>query len=399
MGLKNDMLALELQNKFGVKLKPIFSSVTLLTLFLLVSFDIFLGAVKPLKFVHVAGTMLKDQDIVGCRIEQLLDKSSNFNSIILGDSTADDICVLPDVLKSVATLNNYSRYYYLNCAIGEDILKKNLSLPFALKNCSFGGSLISDQLLFVQNLLIHGNIPKIAFIMVVPRPFLDTTIDTKISPVQCYFDNRFKTVDFKADFLSSLDSWFSKFSNFYRTKSDYAVVMTSFFCSIFDRSANGSGQGLSKKNSLSFAGSEVSVNPRIAARPDWVLEESNHYKKAYAFNSKVYERQLECFDSMLSLLRKRNTSVVLVTLPLTNENLALLPVGFKKMFEKDMQKLVSKHNAFLFQLQEDRNFDKFDFLDNVHLNGEGGIKFWRALGEQLEKKSGLRESLVQSLGR
>ncbi|MBP7860913.1 DUF1574 family protein [bacterium] len=379
--------------------KPFYYSVFLLILFLLVSFDIFLGFAKPLKHVHVAGTMLKDQDIVGCRIEQLFDKSSHFNTIVLGDSTADDICVFPDVLRNGIGLNSYSRYYYLDCIVGESIIKKNLSLPVSLKNSSFGGSLVSDHLLFLQKLCIHGNPPKIAFIMVVPRPFLDTTIDTKISPVQCYFDNRFKTIEMKADIPYLIDSCLSKFSNFYRTRSDYATVCSAFGCSLFNRSVNGNGHGISQRNKLSLAGSEERVNPNVSARPDWILEETEHYKRAYAFESKTYDKQLNSFGTILTLLKERNIPTILVKMPLTEDNLKLLPDGFKKKFEKDLYSLVSKHGAYLFDFQEDKRFKKSDFLDNVHLNGNGAIKFWQVLANQMKEDSSLCANLAQSLNK
>lgn len=389
----------ENETTFGSQFKSIFSSVFILILFLLVVFDIFLGVAKPLKLVHVAGTMFKDQDIVGCRIEQLFDKSAQFNTIILGDSTADDICVFPDVLKNGIGLNSYSRYYYLDCKVGESILKEKLSLPLALKNCSFGGSLMSDQLLFLQKLFEHGNRPKIALIMVVPRPFTDTTIDTTISPVQCYFDNRFNKAKLKAGIPDLVDTGLSTYSNIYRTRSDYATLGSAFCCSLFDCSVNGNGQGISKRNKISLAGREERVNPSISARPDWISEEIIHYRKAYVYDSKTYETQLNSFDTMLGLLSEESIPTILVTMPLSEDNLKLLPVGFKSKFRKDIGGMISKHRAYFFDFQEDDLFNSPDFVDNVHLNGEGAIKFWHALSSRIQQDSSLRERLAKSLGK
>lgn len=360
--------------------------------------DIFIKEFRPLKFVHVAGLMLKDHDIVGCRVDQLLHKNSGVNTIVLGDSTADSACVYPDMCKFKVSLNSYSRYYYLDARFAQEQLRNDLKLPVSMRNLSFGGCLISDQLVMLKKLLKHGTPPKAALVMVVPRPFIDTTLDTKISPVSCYFENRFKELDKLKSLPEMAEYFLSRVSSIYRTRTDYNSVITAMACGIFNKAAAPKGHGgLNQENKVFMAGQEELINPYTKARPDWVKQEDAHYKKAYLFNNKTYAYQYACFEEMLSILKKNSITAVLVKMPLDYDNRKLLPSGFDQEFWQDIEQSAEQKGIAFIDMERDNRFDKNDFLDNVHLNGPGSIKFWQLLSGRISKDKELMLALSRSL--
>ncbi len=341
----------------------------------------------PLKFVYVEGTVLKDHDFVGCKVHKILTGSKFTNTIVLGDSTGDGICVYPDIVKLNLPLTSYSWYYYCDAKYASHVLQEKLKLPISIKNLSYSGSLMSDQTLLCSKLIEFGAKPKLAIITLVPRPFLDTTVNPNLSPVKNYFDNRFKNLSHAKNFRELFENLLISNSSIYRTRSDYATVLFSLGCNTLNRPLNSYQKtaGITQRNKVYISGSEEKINPSICSNRELINDDVCHYRKAYKFDSSVFDYQYQQFEQMLQILGKNDIQIVLVKLPLSKTNLDLLPSEYKDRFDFRLEQSATNYQVKLLDLQNDSRFDAADFIDSVHLNAKGSLKVWDILGETMRQ--------------
>lgn len=363
----------------------------------LISTELFLYIGRPLKFVHVQGTMLKDHDYVGSKINGLLANPLNNDSLVIGDSTADSLCSYADMSAYKTALTSDSKFGYLKARLAENLLQKELAVSLNIRNLYFGGCLISDQALMLEKLLERGNHPKLVFLTLVPRPFIDPTVDPKISPVNCFFENRYKGLENVKDFQSLAEHFLNTYSNIYRTHSDYKTILSSLACSNFNRPLNAyvqnGGTGINQKNKVFLSGTEEKIDPDQSGSPQSRQEEMSYYKKAYVFNEKVFNYQYQRFTDMVKLLSSKNINFILIKLPLGKTNLNLLDPEISQIINKKIQKSANKARVPLIDLQTDSRFNEDDFKDSVHLTGAGGIKVWHAIASEMKKYPEFQQKL------
>ncbi|MBP7860883.1 hypothetical protein KA183_04315 [bacterium] len=332
--------------------------------------------------------MLKDNDYVGLKINKLLANSNRVNSYVFGDSTADSLCSFADMSNYKVILNTVTRYDYNDAKFAQDQIGKQLELPLKIKNAYFGGCLISDQHLMLKKLLEAGNRPKVVFLTVVPRPFLDTTVEEKVSPVKCYFEHRHRNLSQVHDFVELIDYLLTSSSNIYRTRSDYATILSSLACTSFGRPLNSFSTtkiGITNKNKVSLVGDEKVIDPD--KNSDEVLSKFwiSHYKNAYLFDQKTYDFQISCFKEMLCLLKLQNIETIVIKLPLGEKNLALIPKETSSKWNEEINVFAHRYDAHVIDLQKDSRFSSQDFLDTVHLSGPGAIKTWLYIIDDIKK--------------
>lgn len=350
--------------------------------------EVFLYYGKPLKFVHVQGTMLKDNDYVGTKINSVLSSSNKNDALILGDSTADSLCCHADIHALKVKETSETRYNHITANFGNKIFQNELGLPVNFKNLYFGGCLISDQALMLSKLLDRGNVPKIAILTVVPRPFVDTTIDTKISPVVCFFNNRHSGLEHVKNFFDLVEYGLNSVSSIFRTHSDYATVLSSWACSTFNKPLNSyvadGKAGINSNNKVSIFGREEILDSEKSANPEEWAHEVDLYKKAYVFDQKKFDYQYVQHQTMLNRLKENGITTIVLQLPLSQSNLSLLDPNVLSIWKKRLNSAANDTGATMIDLQANPQFTESDFIDGVHLKGSGGVKVWRCIIEHLK---------------
>lgn len=395
-----DISTLACEQKKKSTLTALFNSNLTWLLIALLATEACLYFFRPLSMVRVEGTMLKEHDVIGRRINKILNNRNQKNSIIVGDSTADGLCYYADLKTQKIKLNTFSHYQYLDAKTADLALQKTLNLPVSLQNITFGGCLMQDQSLMCHKYLESGKAPKIAFLTIVPRPFFDTTVGESISPVKCYFANRHKSIGDIKNFSQLFDYLLSGISNIYRTRSDYATVVCSLACSSLNRPLNAyenEKNGLGRRNNVTLAGTEKNINPDISNDFETKNHEVVHYTAAYKFNQELFNRQFNEFDTMLKELTEKGTSVVILKLPLEQINLNLIAPQKLCMLNEKLNESASRYNSIIIDFQQSPDFNSTDFSDGVHLNGQGAIKFWNKLASQIEQNPVLKERLLNRL--
>ncbi len=111
------------------------------------------------------------------------------------------------------------------------------------------------------------------------------------------------------------------------------------------------------------------------------------YKRRYRdIGQKDLSIQMGFLDRLLTVCRQRGIKVVLVNMPLTPSNRALLPPGFYSRFSSSLAALAGSRQARLLDLGSSSEFVSDDYWDSTHLNHHGGHKLVHHLLSALTQK-------------
>jgi hypothetical protein len=102
----------------------------------------------------------------------------------------------------------------------------------------------------------------------------------------------------------------------------------------------------------------------------------------------IFKLQLYFLARLAKLCRHNDITLVLVNMPITRKNVALLGEKRYQQFLTTMTEFGEQNDVSFFDLN---SFDRYaieDFHDLVHLNGLGGQKFFSSVGETLSRASG-----------
>ena len=92
-------------------------------------------------------------------------------------------------------------------------------------------------------------------------------------------------------------------------------------------------------------------------------------------DQRLYETQFRFLDRIVDTCEKENIKLVLVQMPITQENVQLLkPVVYSK-YKADLARVCADNKIPLLDLCKFEQYSKNDYRDTVHLNGFGGKKF------------------------
>lgn len=115
----------------------------------------------------------------------------------------------------------------------------------------------------------------------------------------------------------------------------------------------------------------------------------NEYRRRYrAIGEKDLGVQMGFLNRLLNVCQERKIKVVVINMPLTAANRALLPAGFYDRFRGILADAAEKHNAKLLDLGCSTEFVvPDDFWDSTHLNMCGGHKLVAHLVPMLKEQS------------
>ena len=137
---------------------------------------------------------------------------------------------------------------------------------------------------------------------------------------------------------------------------------------------------------------DIGSNERIAL-PDLdanYTDNSDEYRKRYQpFKQKPYAVQLGYLEKFLSYCKQEDIDVVFVNMPLTEDNIKLMPPGAYDMYKKDVTSLATKYQKQFIDLQDSKTYDKSLYCDTAHMTGKGGLKFFSQLADKLTDGSSL----------
>lgn len=134
-----------------------------------------------------------------------------------------------------------------------------------------------------------------------------------------------------------------------------------------------------------------------AEMKDVFVDNTEEYRQRYA-NPKPagYQVQMTFFRQLMHDLNARGCTVVVVSMPTLPGNRGLLAPAFWNDFRGSLQSVCLQNNSHLFDFSEDADFQKHDYVDTVHLNGRGGLKFFDKLAATISGDNKLVASLASA---
>jgi len=124
-------------------------------------------------------------------------------------------------------------------------------------------------------------------------------------------------------------------------------------------------------------------------------DNTREYKKRFASaNEKLFANQIEFFDKLLADANANHVKVVVVNMPLTTKNVALMPNGMYEKYMYEMVKRAERGDVSLVDLNSLWVFQDRDFQDTAHLNAAGATKFMELVARSLARNEKVREALA-----
>jgi hypothetical protein len=119
-------------------------------------------------------------------------------------------------------------------------------------------------------------------------------------------------------------------------------------------------------------------------------DNSTEYKSRYnPFKEKLFDTQLSYLEKFLTLANQLGIKVVLVNMPLTAGNMALIPEGRYQTYLSSVQNLAKKSQATIVDFNDGKLFTRQFFNDPVHLNGYGSQRFFQLVGKKISEDKSL----------
>jgi lysophospholipase L1-like esterase len=123
--------------------------------------------------------------------------------------------------------------------------------------------------------------------------------------------------------------------------------------------------------------------------PEKIQQCLDTYEEAYnPVNRNRMEEEFKYLDSMLQRARKLNIDTTVAYMPLTAQNLALLPTPVADEIRSRLKKDCEQNGAHFIDLNNPEIFKTDDFTDGVHLNSRGAAKFCNVLTSELSSLNG-----------
>lgn len=275
------------------------------------------------------------------------------------------------ISKSVSDLF----HHHHSIALERALKSSSIANPCVYSLALFG-QMTSDAYLNVNELLKDTKKPDWLILGIAPRDFYDFEAQGPMSTVTfkklvglynftSYADAFLPTWQDKADFLVSHACFlYGKRWRFQR-EIDKAVDKVSMVAHLKRSDAAPIILQLHEHSGFSLA---------IDAEERWansIIEYKRRYKN---IGEKDLSLQFQFLGKLLNICSDRGIKVVLINMPLTEENRSLLPAGFYPSYRNSIKVIATRPGVTYMDFGDSAQFVKSDFWDTAHLNHCGGKK-------------------------
>lgn len=245
------------------------------------------------------------------------------------------------------------------------------------------GQFVSDTYLIVDKYFKGKQKPSILIYGVAPRDFCDSTTDGIHTTI---FDQLASLGDMpkvKELYLSTFDEHF----NFILNRSIFLYHKRNRYQSKVEEAADKVAVKL-------FGPGKIAKNRALGGDTPFLMGTDHdkiwersvaEYKERYRqFNQKQFDKQKACFDALLALCKERGIKLYVVAMPLTRDNMALMPAELNSKFRETVTTLTAQHKIPFVDLATIGGYKDGDFYDTVHLSMVGGDRFINQLSDIVE---------------
>jgi hypothetical protein len=242
--------------------------------------------------------------------------------------------------------------------------------PHANKICNLSLALLnaSDAQRLVEDKLDGSYKPRVLVYGVGPRDFYDDYIKEPADSV--YFNNQARLSDFTTDGKTFFANPYTELCH---------IGKDAYF--LYWKHDSFLNVGKSIVKAVLNRDKPSAVVPLTDMGPQRNLDEyRGHYKD---ISVQALDAQMSFLQRLLATCSKRHIQVILLSMPLTAANQALLPEGVYRSFNEKLAAAANSSGHKFINLNG-INFDSSDFLDSAHLNAKGAHRLVEALSTEVE---------------
>jgi len=126
------------------------------------------------------------------------------------------------------------------------------------------------------------------------------------------------------------------------------------------------------------------LEPENLTKPPVYVDNTMEYVMRYRRpDMKAFANQVYFVQKIGELCKERGVKLMLVNMPITETNQAILPPALYQTYLTKMNELATANGAKFVDFNNHSEFQKSDFNDGVHMNARGSLKFVDKLANQL----------------
>ena len=291
----------------------------------------------------------------------------------------------------------------------EELLKQRFGQDISTFCFAIGGQMASDVYSIATNFVTKEFKPRTIIWGIAPRDLIDSAFSGAITSDTAVYMNKIAGREIISDEHKSLVSFMDRslchLIFMYREKQDIVALLK-------ERLRDLQTKEVSTKNVTPGRSKMLRelMNPRDGTMGDiavgeWMIganaepsktlkDNTREYMMRYnPFKQKTFLTQRTYFQKFLHDQQELGVKVILVNMPLTGINMALLPASTYELYIKTLKDSAAMYGAQIIDLNSDSRFKQSDFFDTAHLNGLGSEKLIKLLSTY--SKSDWSNSLQQ----
>lgn len=357
-------------------------------------------------FCHVAWPNLKsdhfaspNHSMVWWTIDDFRKQQKNPDIVLMGSSLLMHVLHCGDAEYLQVPQNEV---FHHKAVMLENLLKEKTGASVNTFVFALAGQMASDAYALASTLLTGERKPKAIVYTIAPRDFMDNTFSNPASTEIFKFMNHLggaKDVAWQArpGFLDKVEYGLENLSAIYDHRQYLVYLQHNYSESVlkligFKNMAEIHTPFKLRRLALLDLPEHAGTNERIACPnlPPTFSDNSDEYRMRYQpFKEKPYRTQVAYMEKFLSHCKQEGIQVILVNMPLLDQNLKLMPQGSYDLYKSTVQNLASKYDAQFLDMHDPQTFKQEMYCDTAHMNGKGGMKFFTLLSEKLANDSKL----------
>ena len=272
-------------------------------------------------------------------------------------------------------------------------------------NFAMPGAMVSDDYMIARTLLQDNHKPKVIVLGITLRDFVDSHLSCAAATDVFKYLSRFQSVDdlvalSMPQIWQRLDYALSKGIWLVGKRLDLQVMLSDAVKNHI-KPANASPisnqETTPTTNIASKLKAEVEPGMFVLAPGDSSTYEDNsaEYRTRFkAVSATGFANQEQFLEMFCRQANDRGIKVVLANMPLTRENMALMPSGSYDHYLATVKNLSTRFHISFVDLNDGHTFTKVDFKDTAHMNAHGGQKLTDTIVKTITGNQQLSNALV-----
>jgi len=314
------------------------------------------------------------------------------SSLMMTAHHAGDATKLKEVQNEVT-------HFHSSCL--EDFLADKTGQKLTSFSFAIAGQMASDSYFITRSILAGDKRPKVIVYGIAPRDLIDNTLPSPASTETFKYLSRISDLcdlalptrtSFNEQFAFGLERFFYSLShrpNLIALQHRLAYSLAPY------------GHNAITKNEINTffklrqlalfeqpddnGANELKVGPYGAEREPF-RDNSDEYRHRYArIKEKTYKCQLAYLENLMKLTNEKGIQLIVVNMPLTAGNVSLMPAGFYDKYKETIAGMAQANGVTFLDLNKPGSFERKQFADTVHLNGLGGVAFFKLLSNELAR--------------